>query len=127
MSSLSSSPKKPTIDGIVYLFTILAKNSYTPQKGCTSATKLIYKPNKNHPNNPANCRPIVLMNCILKLWTSILAIIDTQTVESDGIFSDTAGGFRSHINIYDSISTYITMNEDAKLSKKKHIHYILML
>jgi hypothetical protein len=58
------------------------------------------------------------MNCILKLWTSILTIIGTQRAESGGIFSVTAYGFRSHRNIYDSISTHITMYEDAKLSNK---------
>jgi hypothetical protein len=58
------------------------------------------------------------MNCILKLWTSILTNIGTQTAESSGIFSDTANGFRSHRNIYDSLSTHITMYEDAKISKR---------
>jgi hypothetical protein len=96
----------------------MAKQSYTPQKWCTSATKLIYKPNKTDPNNPTNYRPIALMNCILKLWTSILTNIGTQIAESEGIFSDTADGFRSHRNIYDSISTHITMYEDAEISKQ---------
>jgi hypothetical protein len=58
------------------------------------------------------------MNYILKLWTSILTNIGTQIAESEGIFSDTADGFRSHKNIYDSISTHITMYEDAQLSKQ---------
>ena len=96
----------------------MVKTSYISQKWCTSATKLIYKPKKKKPNNPVNYRPIALMNCILKLWTSILTIIGTHIAESGGIFSDTAYGFRSHRNIYDIISTHITMNEDAKLSNK---------
>jgi hypothetical protein len=58
------------------------------------------------------------VNCILKLWTSILTIIGTQTAESEGVFSDTADGFRSHRNIYDSLSTHIMMYEDAKISKR---------
>ena len=58
------------------------------------------------------------MNCILKLWTSILTSIETQTTESEGIFSDTAYGFRSHRNLYDSLSTHIMMYEDAKISKQ---------
>ena len=58
------------------------------------------------------------MNCILKLWTSILTRIGTHTAESEGIFSDTTYGFRSHRNIYDSISIDMTMYEYAKLSKK---------
>ena len=62
--------------------------------------------------------PIALMNCILKLWTSILTSIGSQTTESEGVFSDTAYGFRSHRNIYDSLSTHILMYEDAKISKR---------
>ena len=58
------------------------------------------------------------MNCILKLWTSIITSIGTQTTESEGVFSDTANGFCSHRNIYDSVSTHIMMYEDAKISKR---------
>jgi hypothetical protein len=58
------------------------------------------------------------MNCIQTLWTSILTSIGTQTAESEGIFSDTADGFRSHRNIYNSLSTHIMMYEDAKISKQ---------
>ena len=58
------------------------------------------------------------MNCILKLWTSILVSIGTQTAESEGVFSDTADKFQSHKNIYDSLSTNIMMYEDAKISKR---------
>ncbi len=58
------------------------------------------------------------MNCILKLWASILTSIGTHTAESESIFSDTADGFRSHRNTYDSLSTHIMMYEDAKISKR---------
>jgi len=58
------------------------------------------------------------MNCILKLWTSILISIGTQTTESKGIFSDTEDGIRSHRNIYDSLSTHIMMYEDANMFKR---------
>jgi hypothetical protein len=107
-------------DIIFTIFTLMAKHSYTPTKWCTSTTKLIYKPSKTDPHNPINYRPIALMNCILKIWASIITIIGTQTAEAQGTFSDTADGFRSHRNIYDSISTHITMYEDAKLSKKNN-------
>ena len=76
---------------------------------------MIYKPNKTDPHNPSNYRPIALMNCILKLWTSILTSIGTQTTESEDVCSDTADGFCSHRNIYDSLSTHIRMYEDAKI------------
>ncbi len=92
----------------------MARYNYTPKKWCTSATKLIYTPNKTDPHNLSNYTPIALMNCILKLWTSILASIGTQTTESEGVFGDTADEFRSHRNLYDSLSTHIMMYEDAK-------------
>ncbi len=114
-------------DLIFTLFQLMARHSYTPKKWCVSATKLTNKPNKTNPHNPANYRPIALMNCILKLWTSILTILGTETAESEGVFSDTADGFRPHRNIYDSLSTHITMYEDAKLSQQKIIHSILRL
>ena len=87
---------------------------------CTSDTKLIYKPNETDPHSPSNYRPIVLMNCILKLWTSVLTSIETQTTESKGVFSDTVDGFHSHINTCDSLSTHIMMYEDANISNETY-------
>ena len=95
----------------------MAKHSYTPRKLCISGTKLKYKPNKTDPNNSTNYKPTALVDCILNIWTSILTTIGTQTAEAEGVFSDTADGFRSHRNIYDSLSTHITTYEDAKLTK----------
>ena len=87
-----------------------------PKKWCISATKRIYKPNKTDPHNPTSYKSIALMNCELKIWTSILTTIGTQTAKSEGLSSDTADVFRSLRNIYDSMSTHITVYEDAKLS-----------
>jgi hypothetical protein len=78
------------------LFNVMAKHNYTPKKWCMSATKLIYKPNKTDPNNPSNYRRIALMNCILKLGTSILTNIGTHTAETEGILNDATDGFRAH-------------------------------
>ena len=56
-----------THDLILTLFEVMASHSYTPKKWCTSAAKLIYKPNKTDPRSPTCYRPIALMNCILKI------------------------------------------------------------
>jgi hypothetical protein len=100
----------------------MAKHNYTPKKWCTSATKVIYKPNKIDPHNPYNYRPIALINCILKLWRSILTSIGSQTAEFESIFSDTADGFRFHRNIYDNLSTHIIMMYDDAKIKKRNIY-----
>ena len=76
---------------------------------------------KTDPHNPSNYIHIALLNCVLKLWTSILTSIGTQITEAEGIFSDIVDGFRSHGNIYDSLSTHIMVYEGVKLSKK-HIY-----
>ena len=58
------------------------------------------------------------MNCILKLWTSILTNTGTHKAETERIFSDITDSFRAHRQIYYSLTTHIMMYEDAKLSKK---------
>jgi hypothetical protein len=93
---------------IFTLFKAMAKHSYTFKKWCPIATILICKPNKAELHNPANYRPITLMNCILKLRT-ILATIGIDSTKSEGVHSDVADGFRTHRNTYDSLSTKITM------------------
>jgi hypothetical protein len=98
----------------------MAKHNYTPKEWCRSATYLLYKPNKKDPHNIAYYRPIALMNDILKLLTSILTNIGSPWAEAQGIFSDTADGFKRHRNIYDSLSTHIIMYEDAKMSKNTY-------
>ena len=77
-------------DIIYSLFTIMVKHKYTPKKMVHKRHKAHIQTQKKDPNNPANYRPIALMNCILQLWTSIVTNIGTQTTESEGIFSDTA-------------------------------------
>ena len=72
---------------------------------------------RTDPHNPANYRPIALMNYILRIWTSILTTIEVHTAESEEVFNDTADGSRSHRNIHDSLSAHITMYENAKMSK----------
>ena len=91
---------------------------YTPKKMVHQRSQTDLQTQLNRPHNPSNYRPVALMNCILKLWTSIRIIIGTQTTESEGVFSDIADGFRPHKNIYDSLSKHIMMYEDSKISKR---------
>ena len=96
----------------------MAQIQYTPPAWLTSATCLLYKPNKTDPTNPACYRPIALMNCILKLWTSVLTTIGTDWAESHGILNDHSDGFRADRQTYDSLATHLYCLEDAKLNKK---------
>jgi hypothetical protein len=66
-----------THDFVFTIFKVTAKHNYTPKKWWISNTNLIYNPNKTNSYSPANFNPISLINCMLKLWTSILTIIET--------------------------------------------------
>ena len=100
------------------LFLLLAKHSYTPPSWSRSVTCLLFKHGKPDPMNPACYRPIALMNCILKLWTGTIQNALSAYSESRGIIRDSQDGFRALRKIYDSLTTHISMLEDAKLHKK---------
>ena len=100
------------------LFLLLAKHSYTPPSWSRSVTCLLFKHGKPDPMNPACYRPIALMNCILKLWTGTIQNALSAYSESRGIIRDSQDGFRALRKIYDSLTTHISMLEDAKLHKR---------
>ena len=104
------------------LFLLLAKHSYTPPSWSRSVTCLLFKHGKPDPMNPACYRPIALMNCILKLWTGTIQNALSAYSESIGITRDSQDGFRALRKIYDSLTTHISMLEDAKLHKKRYIY-----
>ena len=105
-------------DAIYLLFNHMGSLNHTPHAWCISATCLLFKPNKKDPLTPASYRPIALMNCILKLWTSVLKYIGSDRAESEGMINDNSDGFRENRQTYDSLLRHIMMLEDAKTSKK---------
>ena len=105
-------------DAIFRLFTQMGALGYTPRAWCKSVTCLIYKPNKKDPKDPACYRPIALMNCILKLWTSIITYISSDITATEAIINDDAHGFQEQRQMYDALATHIHNYEDAKTHKK---------
>ena len=105
-------------DLIYNFFKLSSRIEYIPYTWCVSATCLIYKPHKQDPHNPGCYRPIALMNCILKLWTSILAIIGVELTEPVGTINDHQDGFRFDRQTNDSLMTHIHALEDAKKAGK---------
>ena len=100
------------------LFVLLAKHSYTPPSWGRSVTCLLFKHGKPDSMDPACYRPIALMNCILKLWTGTIQNALSAYAESKGIIRDSQDGFRALRKIYDSLTTHISMLEDAKIHGK---------
>ena len=109
---------KQVHDAIYHLFQHMGSLNYTPEAWCISATCLIFKPNKKDPLTPASYRPIALMNCIQKLWTSVVTYIGSDIAEAEGMINDNSDGFRANRQTYDSTRRHIMVLEDAKTSKK---------
>ena len=78
-------------------------------------TLLFYK--KGDLANPANYRPIALLNPVYKLWTSIIALVLSSHCEQFGILIDPQEGFRKHKNCQRQLQYLKLLLEDAKLQK----------
>ena len=100
------------------IFMLMGDTTHTPSNWGLSATCLIFKPNKEDPAHCSSYRPISLMNCILKLWTSTLYLAGVAYVERLCILSNDQHGFRRSRQMLDALYSQIAMLEDAKLHKK---------
>jgi len=63
-----------------------------PQDWSLSSTTMLYK--KGPQDNPANYRPITLLNCSLKLFTQIICERLTTWAEENHLISEEQAGFR---------------------------------
>ena len=78
----------------------------------------IYK-NKGRKEDPANYRPITLLSCIGKVFTSILNTRVTKYLENNHILNETQSGFRTEYSTLDNIMTLYCLTEYLKSNKKK--------
>jgi hypothetical protein len=73
---------------------------------------------KGDPTLLDNCRPIALVNNLLKLWTALIKNACSKYVETHGILIDQHYGFRHLRCIHNALSSIITMIKDAKSYNK---------
>jgi hypothetical protein len=89
----------------------------TPDSWQGSTTLLFYK-NKGSTTDPANYRPIALHNHTYKLWTQFIHKVISNYAESKGIIGDSQEGFQEHHNTKRQADHFVSICEDAHLSKK---------
>ena len=79
----------------------------------------IYK-NKGEQSNPQNCRPITLLSCFGKLFTSVLNARLNKFIEQDHILEENPAGFRKGYLTTDHVFVLHSLIEIMKNSNKNY-------
>ena len=99
-------------------FNVILDTGYFPEQWSIGCIHLIYK-NKGDRTNPKNYRPITILSCLGKLFTSILNIRLNQYLEENLILLENQAGFRKQYSTLDHIFTLHALNEIMKSRKQK--------
>ena len=93
-------------------------NGFVPDEGLVGIIKPIYK-NKGDPTQPENYRPITLLSCLGKLFTSILSKRLEDYACEINLIGETQAGFRKNYPTLDHILTLQFLSHTLLKSKKK--------
>ena len=100
------------------LFNIMLENGTIPSDWVKGNIIPLYK-NKGSKMDPANYRPITLLSCVGKLFTSILYHRLSTFLEENKILNETQSGFRKEYSTIDNIFTLHGLIEYFKSKKSK--------
>ena len=100
------------------LLNIILDSGVLPEVWSVGMIKPIYK-QKGEKSNPENYRPITLVSCVGKLFTSILSNRLYTYVESNNVFTNTQAGFRKGYSTTDNIFILYSRIEMLNYRKKK--------
>ena len=100
------------------LFNLILENGIVPSDWVKGNIIPIYK-NKGNKNEPNNYRPITLLSCIGKLFTSIINSRLTIFLEENRILNETQSGFRKEYSTIDNIMVLHSLIEYFKSQKRK--------
>ena len=88
----------------------------TPVHWKSSTTKLFYK--KGDATDPANYRPIALLNTVYKLWTKLITHLVSDYAERHGILSEAQEGFRPYRDPARQLQYLKLLFDDARMHKR---------
>ena len=100
------------------LFNIVLDTGLIPEAWVTGSIKPIYK-NKGSAQDPRNYRPITILSCLGKLFTSILNDRINQFLDENNILSENQAGFRAKYSTTDHIFTLNFLINKLRSEKKK--------
>ena len=100
------------------LFNAVLDSGILPDAWLIGKIQPIFK-NKGDPLLPENYRPITLLSCLGKLFTSILNNRLTSFLDENEMLSETHTGFRKAYSTWDKIFSLHCLRELLKAQKKK--------
>ena len=98
------------------LFNKVFDSGYLPDSWLEGTIKPIYK-NKGNSMQPQNYRPITILSCVGKLFTSILNNRLTRFLNNDNILSENQAGFRKDYCTNDHLFVLNSLIEILKIKK----------
>ena len=110
--------KEKMIPVYVSLFNLILRSAAIPEQWSIAKIKPIYK-NKGDRNDPDNYRPISLISCLGKLFTSLLSDRLSSFLEDNVILNSNQAGFRKNFSTNDHIFSLYAIIELMKFEKKK--------
>ncbi len=100
------------------LFNLIFNTGKIPEAWLTGNIIPFYK-NKGSKNDPRNYRPITILSCVGKLFTSILNLRLNDFLENYLLLNENQSGFRKGYSTTDSIFTLHLLFELLRRKKKK--------
>ena len=100
------------------LFNTILDTGFFPEQWSIGCIHPIYK-NKGERTDPRNYRPITILSCLGKLFTSILNTRLNQYLEETLTLSENQAGFRKQYSTLDHIFTLNALNDILKSRKQK--------
>jgi len=102
----------------VKLFNAILDTGHIPHTWLEGYIIPIYK-NKGDPQDPVNYRPITIISCLGKLFTSVINQRLTEFLDKNNIPGENQAGFRKQYSCTDHIFTLHSLIEILKKKKKK--------
>ena len=100
------------------LFNKVLNSGCIPDEWLQGIIKPVFK-NKGDAEKPENYRPITILSCLSKLFTSILNLRLTKYLETNEILNENQAGFRKDYSTVDHIFVLNSLVEFLRSQKKK--------
>lgn len=100
------------------LFNLIFDSGIIPESWTLGVIKPIYK-NKGNPKSPENYRPITILSCLGKLFTSIINNRLNTYIDKHNILESCQAGFRKNHATIDNLFVIKSLIDIAKTSRKK--------
>lgn len=105
-------------DILVLLFNLIFDTGHVPEAWLTGIVIPIYK-NKGDKLDPKNYRPVTLLSCLGKIFTSILNTRMNKFIEDLSLLHENQAGFRSGYATTDHIFSLYALFELISMRRKK--------